>query len=76
MQFRVIGEVRHVETIAAGHGVRRRSYLNRRFGRARWRKLKGIATVEQGGAVYTAEVHWYEASGIGQRLMKIKEEIR
>jgi hypothetical protein len=72
MQFRVIGEIREVETIAAGRGVRGRARLNRLFGRGRWRKLKGIATVEQRGEIF-AELHWYEAHGIGRRLMKIKE---
>ena len=75
MQFRVIGPIRQVETIAKGHGVRQRDELNRRYGRGRWRKLKGIATVEEGGAVYTAEIHWYEAAGIGRRRMKIKREV-
>jgi hypothetical protein len=35
--------------------------------------LKGIATVLLGdGRMRLAEVHWYEAHGIGKRQMKIK----
>ena len=49
------------------------SELRRRYGRGRWRKLKGIARVRLiDGTVHTAEVHWYEAHGIGRRELKIK----
>jgi hypothetical protein len=47
--------------------------LNRRYGKGRWRKLKGVAEVElDDGTIATAELHWYEAHGIGKRKMKIK----
>ena len=47
--------------------------LNRRYGRGRWRKRKGVAAVRLlDGSIHTAEVHWYEAHGIGRREMKIK----
>lgn len=75
MQFRIIGEIREVETIAVGRGVRRRGELNRDFGRGRWRKLKGVATVELRGEIFLAEIHWYEAHGIGRRGMKIKVKL-
>jgi hypothetical protein len=43
------------------------------YGKARWRKLKGIARVQlESGRIRLAEVHWYEAHGIGKRQMKIK----
>jgi hypothetical protein len=39
----------------------------------RWRKLKGIAQVRlKDGTVGEAEVHWYEAPGIGKKEFKIK----
>ncbi|PYN92505.1 MAG: hypothetical protein DMD91_32130 [Candidatus Rokuibacteriota bacterium] len=47
--------------------------LNRTFGRARWRKLKGVAVVQlPNGRMYLAELHWYEAHGIGKKAIKIK----
>lgn len=74
MQFDVLGEICEIETIAAGRGIRERKQLNVMFGRGRWRKLKGVATVLlRTGAVRLAEVHWYEAHGIGRRRIKIKD---
>ncbi|HWK89301.1 MAG TPA: hypothetical protein VNP72_04875, partial [Longimicrobium sp.] len=71
--FEIIGPIRDVETIARGHGIRVLGELQRQFGTGRWRKLKGIATVELAtGEIRLAEVHWYEAAGIGRRRMKIK----
>jgi len=71
--FRIVGEITNVETIATGSGIRERARLRRLYGRARWRKRKGIAEVElPDGVVRTAELHWYEATGIGQREFKIK----
>jgi len=45
MKFEVIGPIREIEVIASGIGVQVRSYLRKAYGRGRWRKLKGIATV-------------------------------
>ena len=71
--FALIGQIRDVETIATGSGVREQAALNRKYGRGRWRKLKGIAKVKlDDGTIHTAEIHWYEAHGIGKRKMKIK----
>jgi len=73
VHFEILGEIRHVETIAVGRGIRILDRLNRDFGRGNWRKLKGIATVRlANGRVVDAELHWYEAHGIGKRKMKIK----
>lgn len=73
MDFDVIGPIRDVITIATGPAVRQRRRLSRRYGRGRWRKQKGVATVRLlDGGVHTAEVHWYEGHGIGRREMKIK----
>ncbi|PYM71559.1 MAG: hypothetical protein DME03_19470 [Candidatus Rokuibacteriota bacterium] len=47
--------------------------LRRQHGRGRWRKLKGIATVRiASGELRRAEIHWYEAHGIGRVRHKIK----
>ena len=71
--FEIIGEIRAIRTIAAGHGIRDLVYLEERFGRSNWRKLKGFATVRlEDGTIAETEVHWYEAHGIGKRWMKIK----
>jgi hypothetical protein len=73
MWFRVVGPIHHVEAIATSASIRELKRLRKNYGGRRWRKLKGVATVElpQGG-VMVAEVHWYEAHGIGRREMKIK----
>ena len=73
MDFEILGPVRKVETIATGRAIRQLRRLRRRYGKGRWRKRKGVATVRlQDGTVHTAEIHWYEAHGIGRRELKIK----
>ena len=72
-EFTVIGEITDIEPIAKGMGVRDRARLNRLYGRTRWRKLKGCATIRlRTGRVRRAELHWYEGHGIGRREMKRK----
>lgn len=73
MGFTVIGPLTDVETIATGRGIRELKRLRRRHGRGRWRKRKGIARVRLAdGTIRLAEVHWYEATGIGRKELKIK----
>ena len=73
MYFEIIGEIENVETIAAGGKIRDIMRLRKQYGAGRWRKLKGIAKIRlQGGRVCKAELHWYEAHGIGRKKMKIK----
>ena len=73
MNFDIIGEMTEVETIAVSGSIHILPVLRRRFGNARWRKRKGFATVRLAdGAIRRAEIHWFEAHGIGRRLMKIK----
>jgi len=73
MYFEIIGEISHAETIASGHGIRELPRLQQQYGDGNWRKLKGIATVRlANGNIRRAEVHWYEAHGIGKRKFKIK----
>lgn len=63
----ILSEIRDVETIAAGQGVYIRRYLERTYGRGRWRTMKGIATVRLAdGTICEAEIHWFEAHGIGR----------
>jgi hypothetical protein len=73
MDFEIISEIIDIETIAAGTGVRDRVRLRKQYGRGRWRKLKGVAKVRlKSGRIRLAEVHWYEAHGIGKREFKLK----
>jgi len=71
--FEIVGAIRRVETIATGDRIRDLVFLEERFGQGDWRKLKGLATVLlEDGTMHEAEIHWYEADGIGQRWVKIK----
>ncbi len=73
MGFEIVGEITDVETIAAGNNIRDLARLRRVYGRGRWRKLKGVVWVRLGNSkIRLAEVHWYEAHGIGKREMKRK----
>jgi hypothetical protein len=73
MYFEIVGSITDVETIAAGRSIRQLPGLRRQYGQGRWRKLKGIATVRiASGELRRAEVHWYEAHGIGRVRHKIK----
>jgi hypothetical protein len=73
MHFEVVGKIEDVEIIAVEGRIRDIMRLRRQFGLGRWRKLKGIAQVRvAGGSTRKAEVHWYEAHGIGRKKMKIK----
>jgi len=75
-EFEILGEIKDIETIATGRGVYIRRYLVRAYGKGRWRKRKGRATVKiADGTVCQAEVHWFEAHGIGRKDFKIKRVI-
>ena len=73
MNFEIVGKIEKVETIAVGGRIRDIMRLRRQFGPGRWRKLKGLASIRTaGGQTRKAEVHWYEAHGVGRKKMKIK----
>ena len=73
MYFEILGQINEIETIAVGRSIRDLQRLRRQFGSGRWRKLKGAATIRlANGRVCRAEIHWYEAHGIGRRKLKIK----
>ena len=73
MDFEILGEITAGEAIAIGNRIRVLRDLERRYGKGRWRKLKGTATLRlPDGAVRRAELHWYEAHGVGRRRFKIK----
>ncbi|HXU07899.1 MAG TPA: hypothetical protein VN743_02800 [Blastocatellia bacterium] len=73
MDFQIIGEITNSKTIATGKSIYDLARLRKRYGKGRWRKRKGLATVRlDDGTIHTAEVHWYEAHGIGKKEFKIK----
>ncbi len=73
MDFEIIDPLTDIEIIALGAGVRDRVRLRKRYGKGRWRKLKGVARVRlPDGAIRLAEIHWYEAHGIGRKEFKLK----
>lgn len=73
MYFDIIGEIEEIETIAIGGKIRDIMRIQKQYGLGRWRKLKGIVKVRlETGRIRRAELHWYEAHGIGRKKMKIK----
>ena len=73
MHFQIIGEITDIETFATGSKIRELLRLRKFYGRGRWRKRKGNARIRlNDGSVHFAEVHWYEATGIGRKEFKIK----
>lgn len=73
MHFEIIGAIENIETIAVGGRIDEIMRLRRQYGPGRWRKLKGIARIRlTNGSIRKAEIHWYEAHGIGRKKMKIK----
>ncbi len=73
MDFEIVGEITVVETIATGKGIRDLRRLRRSYGKGRWRKMKGMARIRlMTGRMRLAELHWYEAHGIGKKEIKRK----
>jgi len=73
MQFEIIGKIENQETFATGKGIRELSRLQKIYGKGKWRKRKGVAQIKLAdGSIVLAELHWYEATGIGKKEFKIK----
>jgi hypothetical protein len=73
MKFENVTEITQIETIAVNRSIRVLPSLIKRYGRGRWRKKKGVATIKlKDGSFHLAEVRWYEAHGIRRRDFKIK----
>lgn len=73
MIFEIVSSLENIETIAEGNSLRIRRQLVKKYGKGRWKKKKGVATVKlRDGSLRLAEVHWYEAHGIGRKDQKIK----
>jgi len=76
MHFEILGEIEEQETFASGHGIRELARLQKIYGMGKWRKRKGFAAIKLAdGSIVRAELHWYEAAGIGKKEFKIKRYI-
>ena len=74
--FELVGQITGIEVIAVNLSIRELQALKAQFGGRRWRKLKGFAFVRfPNGEVHKAELHWYEAHGVGRRKMKVKRRL-
>ena len=74
MKFDIIDETKEIETIAKGLGIRDLTRLKRFYGLGNWKKMKGIAHIRlSSGKIRLAELHWYEAHGIGKKEIKRKK---
>ena len=77
MSFEIVGDIINVETIAIGNSIREIKRLQKVYGTGRWRKLKGITMVRfSDGTTCKAEIHWYEAHGIGKKEIKLKNILK
>ncbi len=77
MYFEILSKITNIETIAIGRSIRELKRLEKIYGKGRWRKLKGIAKIKlPNGTVCLAEIHWYEAHGIGKKELKIKHILK
>ncbi len=73
MFFKILGRIGNIEIICKGRGIRDLKRIKKMYGKGNWRKLKGIATIKLGnGKIKVAELHWYEAHGIGKKEIKRK----
>ena len=73
MHFEIIGDITDIEPIAVGSAIREVARWRKQYGRGRWRKLKGLALIRlANGRLRRAELHWYEAHGIGKQEIKRK----
>lgn len=73
MYFEIVGEIADIEVIAKGRGIRDIARIRKKYGPGHWRKLKGRARVRlEEGSERNAEIHWYEAHGVGRKRFKIK----
>lgn len=71
--FELVGEITDIEVIAVGSSIQDIARLRKQYGPGRWRKLKGVAVIQlRNGRVRRAELHWYEAHGIGRKEFKRK----
>ncbi len=69
----IIRDIKEIEIIAVDSAILDAPRLRKCYGPGRWRKLKGVAVVRlRNGSVRRAELHGYEAHGIGRKEIKRK----
>jgi hypothetical protein len=74
ISFEIISNISDIETFVIDKSIREISRLRKSYGPGRWRKMKGKATIRlPDGMICEAELHWYEAHGIGRKDIKIKK---
>jgi hypothetical protein len=77
MDFEIVGKISSIQTFATGRAIRELPRLIKAYGKGRWRKRKGLARVRlPDSSEWLAELHWYEAAGIGKKEFKVKRLIR
>ncbi len=73
MDFEIVSKIFNTKPIAVKYSLRELTRLRKQYGKGRWRKLKGVASVRlKDGSIHKAEIHWYEAHGIGRKEFKLK----
>jgi hypothetical protein len=73
LPLEILSRIARPRVIARGTAIRELPRLQRTYGPGRWCKMKGTARVRlPDGCVALAEVHWYQAHGIGRREFKLK----
>ena len=74
IKFKLLGPITNHRIIAVGNRIRELARLRETYGRGRWRKMSGDALIElPNGDIYYAELHWYEAHGIGIKELGYKK---
>ena len=70
---RIVSSITVIENIAVSRSIRDLARLRKLYGGRRWRKVRGSAQVELiTGEIRLAELHWYEAHGVGRKEIKVK----
>jgi len=73
VEFEILGEISNIEKIAVNRSIYDLARLQKTYGKGRWRKLKGTARIQLlNGKIRAAELHWYEAHGIGRKEIRWK----
>ncbi len=71
--FKIVSQITEIKIVAVNTSIRELERLEQQYGQGRWRKLKGVAMIElSSGRIRRAEIHWYEAHGIGRKEFKRK----
>jgi hypothetical protein len=76
IKFEILGSITNRRTIAVGNRIRELQRLVDTYGSGRWRKMSGEALIRlSDGEIVYAEIHWYEAHGIGMKDFGFKRRL-